>query len=135
MTLQSALLASLEAFAEITSDPTNLIYDKLFAARPEFKELFIMDIDGGVRGSTLQSCFDCILYYAEGHPDRTRLELEAAQLSHDGYGVEPEEIGLMFELIHEICRETLRVTWSEEMTASWAAFLEHVAECIPQPTT
>ena len=60
------ILQSLEALAEREGDPAPVIYARLFSDHPELETLFLMDTDGGVRGSMLQQCFDCLIDVAEG---------------------------------------------------------------------
>ena len=45
------ILDTLERASERCADPAPLIYRRLFELRPEFRSLFVMDTDGGVRGS------------------------------------------------------------------------------------
>jgi branched-chain amino acid transport system ATP-binding protein len=54
------ILDTLERASERCADPAPLIYRRLFELRPEFESLFVMDTDGGVRGSMLTTCFNAI---------------------------------------------------------------------------
>ncbi|HAO35743.1 MAG TPA: globin, partial [Hyphomonas sp.] len=73
---------------------------------PEFEDLFAMDTDGGVRGSMLTTCFDCIIGLTEGSR-LPRFELQSARLSHQGYGVPESQLDDMFTAIRDTCREAL----------------------------
>jgi hemoglobin-like flavoprotein len=61
-----ALVDSLGLLSERAGDVTGLVYTRLFAAYPELEDLFLMDTDGGVRGSMLSQAFECLMDLAEG---------------------------------------------------------------------
>lgn len=117
---------SLQQVADTAGDPTARVYKRLFALRPDFEEMFIMDVDGGVRGNMLTTCLDCIMGIAEGK-DTPRFLLEAAELHHDGYGVSAEDIRLMFAVIRDEFREILGARWTAEMERGWAVVLGELA--------
>ncbi len=126
MTQSDPITASLERFGALCADPAPLIYQRLFARHPDFEELFAMDTDGGVRGSMLTTCFECIIGLAEGSP-LPRFELQSARLSHQGYGVPEAKLDDMFTAIRDTCRDTLAGEWTPAMEAAWAAVLAEIA--------
>lgn len=117
---------SLERFGAMCADPAPLIYQRLFAQHPEFEDLFAMDSDGGVRGSMLTTCFECIIGLAEGS-QLPRFELQSARLSHQGYGVPESQLDDMFAAIRDTCRETLAGEWTPAMEAAWADILSEIS--------
>ena len=117
---------TLEKVSGRVGDPKELIYARLFAAHPEFEELFILDVDGGVRGSMLESCYNCITGAAE-KSDLPRFHLEAARMIHDGYGLEESQIDAMFDTIRDTFREVLADDWSPAMETAWSAILADLA--------
>lgn len=120
------ILSTLERAAEKCADPAPLIYQRLFAQRPEFEPLFDMDTDGGVRGSMVQTCFDAILGLVEGEPSQ-RVIISSARFSHTGYGLVEADLDLMFAAIRDTFRELLADEWTGEDENAWSNLLEVIA--------
>ncbi|PKP80603.1 MAG: globin [Alphaproteobacteria bacterium HGW-Alphaproteobacteria-18] len=118
--------ATFERAAEACADPAPLIYTRLFELRPDFRPLFDMDTDGGVRGSMLATCFEAILGLVEG-AETQRVIISAARFSHGGYGVLDAEFDLMFTAIRDVCRDLLGPGWTAEEEAAWADLLSEIA--------
>ncbi|MGC6500307.1 MAG: globin [Henriciella sp.] len=126
LTRSEAIDWTLATVADRIGDPAPLIYQRLFAERPDFEDLFVMDTDGGVRGSMLATSFDCLLG-AAGNSDLPRLQLEAARMIHDGYGLRDDDIDLMFRVIRDVCRDTLGAAWTSEIDRHWQDLLTLLA--------
>ena len=126
MTSSDQIMHSLERFGALCADPAPLIYQRLFAQHPEFEDLFAMDSDGGVRGSMLTTCFECIIGLAEGS-QLPRFELQSARLSHQGYCVPEARLDDMFTIIRDTCRDTLAGEWTPAMDTAWANILSEIA--------
>ncbi len=62
--MNAAIATSLERLVETLGDPQPQIYQRLYAQYPDTKALFVLDTDGGVRGSMLQTTLETILDYA-----------------------------------------------------------------------
>ena len=118
--------ATFERAAEACADPAPLIYARLFELRPDFKPLFDMDTDGGVRGSMLETCFEAILGLVEGSGSQ-RVIISAARFSHGGYGVEGAEFDVMFASIRDVFRDLLLPDWTAKEEAAWAELLSEIA--------
>lgn len=118
--------ATFERASEACADPAPLIYARLFELRPDFKPLFDMDTDGGVRGSMLETCFEAILGLVEGSGSQ-RVIISAARFSHGGYGVEGTEFDVMFASIRDVFRDLLLPDWTPEEEAAWADLLSEIA--------
>lgn len=118
--------ATFERVLEKCGDPAPLIYDRLFALRPDFRSLFDMDTDGGVRGSMLATCFEAILGLVEG-AETQRVIISAARFSHGGYGVLDAEFDLMFTAIRDVFRDLLGADWSPSEEAEWGKLLNKIA--------
>lgn len=118
--------ATFERAAEACADPAPLIYARLFELRPDFKPLFDMDTDGGVRGSMLATCFEAILGLVEGSGSQ-RVIISAARFSHGGYGVEGAEFDVMFASIRDVFRDILLPDWTAKEEAAWAELLSEIA--------
>lgn len=120
------ILDTLERASERCADPAPLIYRRLFELRPEFRSLFVMDTDGGVRGSMVQTCLEALLGVAEGAGTQ-RVIISAARFSHGGYGVEEHEFDLMFASIRDVFRDLLGPGWSAREDEAWANLLNKIA--------
>ena len=80
------ILDTLERAVERCADPAPLIYRRLFELRPDFEALFVMDSDGGVRGSMLATCFNAILGVLEDSQSQ-RVIISSSRFSHGGCGL------------------------------------------------
>ena len=120
--------ATLEQVAERVGDPTERVYAQLFERNPEFEGLFVMDVDGGVRGSMLQTSLECLLGVAEGDSDAARIVLGAARVDHDGYGLSEDQVDLLFVAMRDTFRDVLGQDWTAEMETEWAGLLAKLAQ-------
>ena len=120
------ILETLERVSERCADPGPLIYRRLFALRPDFEALFVMDSDGGVRGSMLTTCFNAILGLVEDSPTQ-RVIISSSRFAHDGYGVAAPDFDLMFVAIRDTFRELLGEDWTPETGAAWNNLLSEIA--------
>jgi hypothetical protein len=127
MNASDAIHWTLDTVATRLGDPKDEIYARLFAQRPDFEELFIMDTDGGVRGSMLSTSLNCVLGVAAGS-ETPGLLLEAARMIHDGYGLSDGDIDLMFRIIRDVCRDTVGEDWTAELDQHWTTLLDTLSQ-------
>ncbi len=120
------ILDTLERASERCADPAPLIYRRLFELRPEFESLFVMDTDGGVRGSMLTTCFNAILGLIE-ESDTQRVIISSSRFAHDGYGVAQQDFDLMFIAIRDTFRDLLGADWTVDTEAAWNILLTEIA--------
>jgi hemoglobin-like flavoprotein len=120
------ILDTLERAGERCADPAPLIYRRLFELRPEFESLFVMDTDGGVRGSMLTTCFNAILGLIE-ESDTQRVIISSSRFAHDGYGVAQRDFDLMFVAIRDTFRDLLGADWTGDTEAAWNFLLTEIA--------
>ncbi|MEO1100822.1 MAG: globin [Pseudomonadota bacterium] len=125
MSRAEIITETLEAVAEAVGDPAPLVYAHLFEAHPKFEKLFIMDIDGGVRGSMLQQALDCVMDHAEDGA-LARVLVPAARADHEGYGVEPADFPLFFTAMRDVFRDSLGAGWTLAMDREWTALLNEL---------
>ena len=86
-----ALTDSLGLLSERAGDVTGLVYARLFATHPELEDLFLMDTDGGVRGSMLAQAFECLMDLAEGPGTLAETVIRSERVNHDTYDVPATE--------------------------------------------
>lgn len=120
------ILETLERASEKCADPAPLVYRRLFQLRPEFEDLFVMDSDGGVRGSMLATCFNAILGQLENSPTQ-RVIISSSRFSHGGYGLSEVDFDLMFTAIRDTFRELIGPDWTPETDAAWTRLLADIA--------
>lgn len=120
------ILQTLERAGEACADPAPLVYRRLFELRPEFESLFVLDTDGGVRGSMLITCFNAIIGLVEGS-DTQRFIISSSRFAHDGYGVAQRDFDLMFVAIRDTFRDLLGSDWTPETAAAWTHLLASIA--------
>jgi hypothetical protein len=113
---------SLERAGERLGDPTPAIFARLFVLHPQFERLFVMDTDGSVRGSMIETAVDCILGHVEGRSS-ARVVLGAERERHPGYGVPDEQFGALFTVMRDVFRDGLGADWTAEMDRAWAGVL------------
>lgn len=117
-----AIISSLELAVDKIGDPASRVYERLFREQPGLEDLFFMDNDGGVRGSMLQQCFDCIFdAIQEGVICRSVIPSECER--HVSYGVEPDVFFSFFPVIRDTFREVLGDDWTPEMAQAWETLL------------
>ncbi len=120
------ILETLERAGEKCADPTPLVYRRLFELRPEFEDLFVMDSDGGVRGSMLTTCFNAILGLIENSPAQ-RVIISSSRFAHDGYGLSEADFELMFTAIRDTFRDLIGPDWTPETDAAWTQLLADIS--------
>lgn len=109
---------SLERVADKVGDPAPIVYERLFKARPDLEEMFFMDSDGGVRGSMLQQCFDCI-FDAMGEGVLCRSVIPSESQRHTEYGVDADLFISFFETIRDSFADVLGAEWTQDMADAW----------------
>jgi len=115
-----ALQASLETVASRCEDVVPPVYAALLERFPEFEDLFVLDIDMGVRGHMLNEA----LTMAEGllQNDPVAISFVSAErMNHAGYGVEDDAFETFYLVMVEVFRDLAGEGWSEDMTAAWGA--------------
>lgn len=120
------ILESLERAAQCCADPAPLIYRRLFELHPDFESLFVMDRDGGVRGSMLQTCFDILIGMTDGS-ETSRFLVSAGRAHHTGYGVPEHQFDAMFVAIRDTICGLLGPDWTQDTEAAWESLLAQIA--------
>ena len=123
MSRPEIILQTFEQVATVCGDPREAVYARLFAARPHLEALFVMDTDGGVRGSMLQQSLECLIDFAGARISSPGL-LASERQRHEGYGVCDETFVLFFEVIRDTFREALAASWTDAMETAWDSLLE-----------
>jgi hemoglobin-like flavoprotein len=122
-----ALTDSLGLLSERAGDVTDVVYARLFADHPELEDLFLMDTDGGVRGSMLAQAFECLMDLAEGPGTLAETVIRSERVNHDTYDVPAGMFQVFFDIIRDVTKDAAGDDWSAEMEAAWAGVLAEAA--------
>ncbi len=117
------LTESLTLLSERAGDVTGLVYTRLFAAHPELEDLFLMDTDGGVRGSMLSQAFECLMDLADGPGTMAETVIRSERVNHDTYDVPAGMFDVFFEIIRDVTKEVAGSDWLPLTEAAWASVL------------
>jgi hemoglobin-like flavoprotein len=120
---------SLERVGERCTDPTPLVYDRLFAANPEMRDLFVRDTDGSVRGQMLYQVFEVFLDFV-GRGSYAANLIAAEIVNHENLGVPPAVFATFFGTVVETFREILGEDWSEAYEAAWTRLLARIDQIV-----
>ena len=123
--MNSAITVSLEGLVESLGDPQPQIYQRMFAQYPNTESLFILDTDGGVRGSMLQTTIEAILDYAANNR-LDKVSLAAWRSHHLAYDVDAETFTSFFAIIRDCAKEALGADWDQAMDQAWQNLLQQV---------
>ena len=119
------IIETLERAAEVCEDPSGRVYERLFRAHPEFETLFALDTDGGVRGSMLQTAFDCLIDLA-GEGRTAPAILSSERMNHYSYGVPAETFESFFAAIRDTVCELNGEAWGDRQAREWSRLLRRV---------
>lgn len=129
------IVESLAAATARVPDLTPAVYERLFALRPESRQLFRADPGNVIKRSMLELSIDAIVDFAGERKAAHRLVLCEVQ-SHDCYGTTPELFCEFFQVIADEVRETIGDEWTGEHQAAWdrlvAELLAYAAEGVRQ---
>ena len=132
MTDKTNLIAwSLEEVAERHGDPTQAVYDRLFAQSPEMAELFIGDKTGAARGEMLAMVFNTLLDFSGNGAFGANM-VRAEIINHEGLGVPPDVFATFFRTVMETLRDLLGADWTPPVAAAWDDLLAGLDAAIHQ---
>ncbi len=117
-----ALLAALGFLEE--GEAAADTYQRLDDHLPHLSDLFVLDRHFFVRGSMLQSAFECIVDYAEGGV-QYRLSLASTRVNHEIYDLSDDVFLSFFDVISEGLKKSLEAHWDEAVEQDWQAMLAH----------
>tara|TARA_R110002051_G_scaffold166091_1_gene237050 strand:- start:97 stop:498 length:402 start_codon:yes stop_codon:yes gene_type:complete len=127
MTNATIITDTLEQVAKRCGDPKERVFKRLYELDPKFEPLFVMDTDGGVRGSMLETSLNCMIGVAQGESQTPRLLIEAARMIHDGYGLTEDEVDFMFVAMRDVFRDVMAGDWTPEVDSEWTKLLAELA--------
>ena len=117
------IVESFELAATRCDDLTPLVYERLFAVKPETRGLFRTDPKNLIKGSMLELALEAVLDFAGEKKASHRLIFCEVQ-SHDAYGTQPEIFTVFFVVMRDVVRELLGADWTGEVEAAWETTLK-----------
>jgi hemoglobin-like flavoprotein len=117
------IVESFELAASRCDDLTPLVYDRLFAVKPETRSLFRADPKNLIKGSMLELALEAVLDFAGEKKASHRLIFCEVQ-SHDAYGTQPEIFTVFFVVMRDVVRDLLGADWTAEIEAAWDVTLK-----------
>lgn len=122
----SPLAWSLERLAALEIDPTEAVYQRLFAEHPALEALFVLDRQGQVRGAMLANVFDVLLDISGERRHGLNL-IGAERVNHEGIGVPPAMFARFFEIVLETTRDLLGEEWTPVVEEAWRTALAEIS--------
>ena len=125
MRMSEAITQSLERLVETLGDPQPLIYQRMYTLYPHTEALFVLDTDGGVRGSMLQTTLEIILRYA-AEERLDAVSLAAWRSHHLAYEVDAATFTSFFAVIRDCAKEALGADWNKTTEQAWQDLLQQI---------
>ncbi len=122
--------ASLELAAERAGDITAEVYERLFAAHPEMRGLFVRDTDGAVRGQMLSQAIEALLDFTGAHHFAANL-IRSEIVNHENLGVPNAVFPIFFTVVRDTVRDACGPVWTPEMATTWEALLTDIEALSP----
>jgi hemoglobin-like flavoprotein len=120
---------TLELVADKCGDPTDLVYQRLFAQYPDLKPLFLLDKDDSAKGNMLSQVLECFLDFGDtGHYAISLISCE--RINHEHIGVPPETFDTFFTTIAETFKDVLKDDWTPEIDKAWASLLTNLTDAV-----
>jgi hemoglobin-like flavoprotein len=131
MDTRALLEHSLQLVVERVGDPAPRVYDALFAAEPQLREMFVGDPLGSVRGEMFHRVVDTLLDVADAQPYASGM-IAAEWSNHHMNGVSALQFQRFFDIVVQVFRDALCSDWSPPIDAAWRHTLRRVAEIAEQ---
>ena len=109
---------TLERVSARVGDPTPLLFERLFAEKPETEALFIRDKGGLVRGQMFQVTIESLLDFLGDRSYGANL-IQIERVNHQGLGVEPEVFDTFYVTVLATFKDILGDDWTGEMERVW----------------
>ena len=113
---------SLTHYAEQHGDPYDAAFQKLYAANADYKALFVLDTDEGLRRNMMRTTLEMISTYLNDAYAAANLVI-GARLVHLTYEI-TDDFDLFFEITRDVIAEGCADIWTHDHTAAWQTMLE-----------
>jgi len=123
---------SLDRVAERCTDPTPLVYERLFGQNPDMRDLFVRDTDDSVKGQMLYQVIEVFLDFIGRRAYSANL-IACEVVNHENLGVPPVVFATFFATVMETFREILADDWTPAYDQAWRALLSDLDAVIARP--
>jgi hemoglobin-like flavoprotein len=130
--MSKLVIDSLQMAADRAGDLTPQVYQRLFARLPETEILFLRDTDRSIRGSMLSWVFSMILDFSAPQTYGAKM-IKNEVLTHEGYGVTPDQFVVFFEVLAEAVQDCLGGDWTADIDTAWRDLLADMIWCAQSP--
>jgi hypothetical protein len=124
-----AIEASLAAAATRAGDLTPLVYERLFANRPETRAEFWRDTRGAIKGEMLARLFETILDLIGPRAYADHM-IASEIVTHDAYGIPRDVFASFFGIVAQTVEDAAGPDWTRDMEGAWVALLGEIAAII-----
>ena len=119
----SALIeATLTHYAAHHGDPYDAAFEKLYAAGADYKGLFFLDTDEGLRRNMMRTTLEIITTYIDNAYAAANLVI-GARLIHLTYEV-TDDFDLFFQITRDVMAEGCADIWTDAHAAAWDTMLK-----------
>lgn len=125
----SDVAASLDCLAERGVDPAAEVYERVFAAYPETRALFIRDVDGAVRAHMIYEAIEAALDIENPQGFGANL-IGCEVVNHAHIGVPAPTFVAFYATLRDVIRDRCGADWTPAMEAGWRLLLERVAAVV-----
>ena len=112
---------SLTHYAEHHGDPYEPAFSKLYAANADYRELFFLDSDEGLRRNMMRTTLEIITTYLDNAYAASNLII-GARLVHLTYEIS-DDFDLFFAITRDVIAEGCTDIWTPNHAAAWDAML------------
>lgn len=112
---------TLEHFAEHHGDPYDAAFERLYAANPNYRELFFLDTDEGLRRNMMRTTLQIMATYIDNAYAAENLVI-GARLVHFTYEI-TDDFDLFFQITRDVIAEGCADIWTQDHAAAWDAML------------
>lgn len=113
---------TLTAYAEQHGDPYDAAFERLYAANPDYKALFFMDTDEGLRRNMMQTTLEIIATYCDNAYAAKNLVI-GTRLVHLTYEID-DDFDLFFNITRDVIAEGLGDAFTKAHGQAWTTMLK-----------
>lgn len=118
MSAAESILQSIDGALAQRGDITESVYQTLFARRPHYERLFVLDIDGGRRRHMLAEAIDVLVDLAGANAYGANF-LFSERINHESLGVAQDTFTDFFAALHDVVKQSNGAAWTLEMESAW----------------
>ena len=112
---------TLTHYAAQHGDPYDTAFQKLYAANDDYKALFFLDTDEGLRRNMMRTTLEIIATYIDDAYAAENL-VTGARLVHLTYEI-TDDFDLFFQITRDVIAEGCADIWSDAHAAAWNTML------------